>query len=174
MLTRENFLNCGSIIKTHGAHGHLKVAFSEHFTPEYHKGDWLFLACHEKPVPFFIEAVEYPADEMPVIKLADIDSPEAALPFVKKAVLFPIEALDSPEEHTLAFLTLHDYALYDQHHAFRGTIEAIEPQADQFLLTIRSPNGQTLLMPCHPTMVIALDHKEKQMVMECPEGIDEL
>ena len=98
MLKASEFVPCGEVIKTHGSKGAIKTSFSAHFLPAYKKGDWLFIEFNKKPVPFFIEAIEYPGDDLPVFKLEDIDTPEAAQELLNRNILFPKREFPEEEE----------------------------------------------------------------------------
>lgn len=174
MFERSNFVTCGEVVKTHGKDGQIKVNFVEQFAKEYQKGDWLFVEISKKPVPFFIEGIDYTGDNLPVIKLEDITSPEAALGLVKKALLFPLESLGSWAEDPLNFLTLKGYELFDQTHHFKGVIKEIALQTDQFLFTIEQPNGATSLFPCHSSWVKDLDRESGYLIVDLPEGLETL
>ncbi len=174
MFARENFVTCGRIIKTHGIFGQIKVTFSEHFEPEYKKGDWLFLEITEKPVPFFIEGIEYQGDDLPAIQLRDVQTPEEALQIVNRPVLLPIQNLSNWQETPLTLLTLENYHVWDNNHHYKGYIKAVEEQGDQFLFTVKDPNDEDFLLPCHPSLITEISHAKKQIIMTFPEGLEEL
>lgn len=174
MFARNEFVTCGRIVKTHGTAGQAKIAFSEHFEPEYKKGDWLFLVISEKPVPFFIEGIEYQGDDMPSIQLRDINTPEEALKLVKQPVLVPIEELNDWQESPLRLLALENYQVWDTSGHYKGHILGVEEQGEQFLFTVKESGDKELLVPCHPSLISRIDHDGKHIIMAFPEGLEEL
>ena len=172
MFKADDFVPCGHIIKTHGYKGAVKAAFSEHFIPEFEKGDWLFINFNEKPVPFFIQEVTYPGDELPVFKLEDINTPEVAQKLLERKITIPKNGLSG--EEPIAILGLKGYDVYDQDKQYQGTIKEVSEQTGQFLLTLENADRRSYLIPCHPDLILELNDREKWVAMELPEGIDSL
>lgn len=174
MFSRNNYVACGTVVKTHGTSGHIKVDFSDHFNHNYHERDWLFIAIEQKPVPFFIERFIDTDDGLSEFQLEDISTPEEALSLVKHSVLYPIDQLGDWQKNPLVFSTLNGYEVYDQNGNYQGVIQGVEEQADQFLLTIEKADETTFMAPCQEDLVYTVDHQQRYLKILIPEGLDTL
>ena len=175
ILPPQDFAPCGFVVKHHGKQGALKCVFYLFFQPDFEAGDWLFLSINRKPVPFFIEAIDYPGDLQPVIKLTGIKSPEQARKYRNHQLLYPRESLQEADTEKQPLIGLEGMTVFDQQSHSRGTIIDAEALDDQLILTIQPTDGsEAFQAPCHPELVMAIDWLENWIRMTLAPGIESI
>ena len=175
ILPLQAFAPCGHVLKPHGARGAVKCTFSNFFTVNFTAGEWLFLAVHQKPVPFLISAITYPDDDLPVINFYEVTTPEAARYYKNAPVLYPVAKLDQQPDGEPDLIGLEGFRVYKADGQLQGYIKAVNEQADQLLLTIQSAaDPEPFEAPCHPDLIAAFSREEQWLKLHLPDGLDEL
>lgn len=175
MLKPDDFIGCGQVAKAHGIKGDLKIGFVSNFIPDYQQGDWLFLEFQKKPVPFFIEYIEYPGDGLPVVKLSDIGTREKAQELVNRQVLFPKNSIPEGRREALLVYQLDQFMLYNGENQYKGIIRDIIEETYQFLLEVEMPNRkEPFLVPFHPSLIASINREANYVIMSIPEGLEDL
>jgi len=159
----------GKILKSHGYQGQLKIYLLEELQ-ELKQGEWLMIAFQKKPVPFFMESIEYLADDLAIVKLKAVENKEAAQSFVQHDLYLPDSKISEERQEALIIYRLKGFELFDQNEQQVGKIEEIQESAGQYLLSVRY-KGEDVLIPFHNDLVHYFDQEGKVISVEIAEGL---
>ena len=125
-------------------------------------------------VPFFVEEQRYKSDSVVLLKLEDVDSDEAARPFVNKDVYYPLSEVD-PEDLAadMTWDSFIGYEVVDAHAGRLGVVEAVDESTLNVLFRIER-DGAELLIPAVEEFISWVDQAEKRLEVSLPEGLLEL
>lgn len=112
--------------------------------------------------------------ERALVKFVGIDSPEAVEAIRNWTVEIPEEAARALEEdeyflHDLVGLTLFDTNGHD-----RGIVTDVLEGGGGVLLNVRRPDGREFELPFAAQLCTEIDLEAKRIVVELPEGLDDL
>ncbi|NUM32386.1 MAG: 16S rRNA processing protein RimM [Bacteroidetes bacterium] len=161
----RNLIPICTISKIHGFKGYVK-ADCDFSNIDIKIGKHVFIAINNKPVPFFIEDIKGNNDEL-LIKFDDINSPEEAEELVGLNIL-------SDSENKLNglgnFRKIEGYKLIDQNMQFAGVVLSLINRPGQDLLEIEFEKN-IYFLPCVSQIILKINHKEKTIFTEIPEGL---
>jgi 16S rRNA processing protein RimM len=163
-IARKDFTAIGTIDKTHGTKGELRITLSS----DRKLKEWAFLEIQGKPVPFYIQSVQPTFDDGAILKLRDIHLVEQAAPFVGRTLLLPIGKRKKNELLTEDDFTGFD--LVDIHLGFIGKVEAIETFPNQLLIRT-SYKGAEVYIPAVDAFIIEIDEQKQTIQLELPDGL---
>jgi 16S rRNA processing protein RimM len=172
MLTPAEFCEIGEILKSHGHQGEMKISFKADIADKFKRNRFLFLEIRKKPVPFFIEKYTVAADDVAIVKLEDINDPEAVNELQNYSVLVPCKEIP---KNILTLLLESDLIGYN---AFRenellGEIVDIYESSKQRLLVIER-NGKEILIPYHEEFVKEVDREKHTVILKVPDDLLDL
>lgn len=162
-INRKDFIDIGSVVKTHGTKGEIRVSF----TRQVQLKQWAFLEFQGKPVPFYIESTNGEKEE-PVLKLEGIDSPAAAQRLVGRVALFPAKQVKRSKAAEVADVI--GFKLIDKTQGFIGFLEAIEELPQQTLL-VTTYQGKELMIPAVEAFILDIDPEKEEVLLELPAGL---
>lgn len=161
----ENLFPIGAISKIHGFKGFVKAEiYVSDF--EIKTGMTLFLEINKKPVPFFVEECKGSGDGY-FIKFDDINNPEDAEKLLSLTIL--AESENDFEEYE-NYHNIEGYKIIDQNKQFAGEVLDLISRPGQDLLEIEF-EGKTYFLPCVSQIILKINHKQKTIFTEIPEGI---
>lgn len=169
-----DLINIGKTLKPYGIKGELKVAMEDEFLDLLPELSVIFIKLNGTAVPYFPEQVN---SDAALIKLEEVDSPEAAQKLSSKELLARREDIpfdpDSIVTDSLAFSHLKQFTIIDKEHGTVGIIiDVLEfPQQEMALLEI---DGQDVLIPLNDSYITRVDEAKKQVFMDLPEGLIDL
>lgn len=159
----ENLIPIGRISKIHGYKGFVKTILNQ---KEIKKGEPLFIEINKKPVPFFVDEISTSAEEF-LIKFDDINNSEEAEELIGLNVLIKSEqAIDNDESYFL----LENYSVMDKNTGYAGKVISHIPKAGQDLIQIEF-NENIYYLPCVQQIINKINHKDKTIFTDIPEGI---
>ncbi len=174
--TLENGIHAGKIIKQHGYLGNVRVAFSFYIDQQkLKKGAFLYIEWNEKPVPYLIETIQWQDESNCIVKLADIDTEEAALKLTKREVWLPQDYIEETEEEADGeFEWLIGFKIIDQEKTHLGTVTDYIEADPQIIIEAQTPEGKEFLVPYHPDLVKKINKRSKTILVDLPEGLLDL
>lgn len=159
----------GRISAKHGYKGEVSVALDDSsLSKNIKKGNFLFVEFDGKGVPFLIENC---SDGSSVVKLADIDSEEAAKELIGASIL--LEKSKVKESVILGFDHLVGFEVYDEDADFNATITQIEIYPQGPMLEVSS-NEKKMLIPLVEDWITEIDEDKKRIGMRLPAGLTEI
>lgn len=172
----DDFYYLGMITKTFGYEGAL-IAFLEVDDPlQYENLESVFILIEGKRIPFFIKDLTFRANpEEVVIRFEEIDSLEEARNYCEREMYLPLNRLPSLEEEDDAFY-FHDLYGYKAYHAsgdYLGIIEQVLEYPGNPVFEIKKEDRE-LLIPVTDEFIHHLDHAQKAIYFDPPEGLLDL
>ena len=122
-------------------------------------------------LPWFIESAKIKSDDEIYLKLADVNTREAAIKLTQKEIWIPEEdfkkfsAKSSP-------INLLGYHVVEEGKVLGKILEVIE-QPHQLLCRI-DIEGKEVLIPLNEDTIRKIDKKKEQVIVELPEGLLEI
>lgn len=175
MITRDDLMQIGQIVKPHGLQGEVAFTFTSDIFDETEPPcficelDGIF-------VPFFIESYRFKNDETALVKFEGVNSADEAKELIK-ANLY-IEKTSVPEDVEQSEVEGVDYYLgfrvFDEKGDLIGTIEGVDDSSDNVLFLVMSPDDEELYIPATDEYIIEINDEEKTMSMDLPEGLLDL
>lgn len=171
----KDYIKIGHTKKTFGVDGGLKAQIEPQFLEALIQADVVFLLVHQRPTPFFIEKIEETNDL--ILFFEDVESKEAAQPYCATDILLRQEDFEdvnfNDPANTGSYDQLVDYELEVVGKGGLGRIEEIAELPEQ-LMAILDYQGIEVLIPLNEEFIKNIDHQNKKIRMELPEGFLEL
>ena len=168
----DDMVCIGSVYRTHGLKGELKLTLERDHLPDSFQPEVLFIKVEPTPVPFFLSAFKFLEGKNALVKLEGIDSREEAAKFLKKDIFVPLEQVNFAEE-TQDFTKLVGYTLQDESMGDLGTITDILDMPMQQVAQIEY-KGHEVMIPLMNETVLDIDNKKQILHVKIPEGLLDL
>ena len=166
MIREEDVYKIGKIGQPHGVSGEVTLRFTDDVFDRV-DADYLVLMVDGILVPFFMEEYRFRSDEVALVKFEDIDSVERASELTGCEVFFPRELADD-DEGELTWSQIVGYDIVDaDSHKLIGRIASVDETTINVLLEL----DDGTLIPAAEEFIIDIDHKERKMFMQLPEGL---
>ena len=172
ILSPDRLARVGQLRKSHGVDGALRAVIEEPFRDTVWDTEFLFLEIDGDHVPFAIEYVKGD-EENPVFKFEWVNTPEEAAGYAGCELY--IEKDQLPENYLepsddLEYGFLEGFILIDERIGLIGPILDIEAYPQQEMAIVNHREKEWLI-PLHEDLVISIDHDNRQLVMQLPEGL---
>lgn len=158
--------------KSKGVRGELKLHVNGSYRTDLKSARALFFNLDGSKVPFLIEQVYI---DPCIIKLDEIDSPEAAYDLSNKEIFLEVKELQNPNtspsdsgQHALV-----EFTLIDQNDSRIGTISSVKEYPNQLLAEVNI-NDIQVLIPIHEDLILELNEASKFIKMEIADGLLDL
>ncbi len=162
MITDADIAAVGKTTRTHGVHGELACTFDTEF--DLDQCTYFVFEMDAIFVPFFIESYRYKNDTTTLVKIDDIDDEQAARTLCGKTI-YVKKALVADNDH-LAIDYFVGFDIVDKHAGLIGTISAVDDSTANALFAV----GERLI-PINETFIDDIDHDQKTLYMNLPEGL---
>lgn len=164
MITKDELFVAGKVTRTHGVTGEWVCIGTTDVLDEC---PYVVLCMDGLFVPFFIESRRYHSQTAWLIKVEGIENEEKARNLVGKEVFLPKKWQE--EAAQVSYHYFIDFTVYNYGERV-GRIESINDQTDNVLFSI--VNDERLYMvPAVEDFMVQIDHANKQLFMELPEGL---
>jgi 16S rRNA processing protein RimM len=162
----------GRITKVNGYEGTVTVKIEKFFSENIPQMESVFLAIESRLVPFFISFSEYSGADILKLRFKGYDSIDKVREFIGcKVYLTTSIPVDNQIEDIQSLI---GYKVFIHHNKLLGSISEIIPNSGQWLLNVISPMNKEILIPLHDNFIVSIDNKKKKIVMNIPEGLDEI
>ena len=128
-----------------------------------------FLKERGQFVPYFLEELQ--DNQGLLVKLEEVDAPEAARKLSNQAIY--LKAEDLPETGRIADEQLLQFQVIDAALGLIGPLLAIEEYPEQ-LMGIVAYEDREILIPLSDPLIVRVDHDKQELIMDLPEGLLEL
>ena len=163
----------GRLGKTHGVKGEI----SFHFTDDVFDrvdADYVFIETEGLQVPFFFEEYRFRNEDTAIVKFEGIDDATRAAQFTGCDVYFPRELSDTGDNE-LTWTEIVGFTIADSGSGQTvGEITAVDLSTINTLFEVRTPEGQSLLIPANDDLIDEIDRQERRITMRIPEGLMEI
>lgn len=170
MIHPDSVFHIGRIGKIHGVKG--EVSF--HFTDDVFDrvdAEYLFLQVEGLLVPFFMEEYRFRSDTTALVKFCDIDDASQAARLTGCEVFFP-RSLAEEDDGELTWAEIVGYTITD-HDSDKtiGQVIAVDTTTINTLFEVKTPTGETVLIPAADDLVTHLDRENRNINMTIPDGL---
>ncbi len=172
-MKQDELFLLGKIVRTFGSKGEVVFQMDTETLDRIKKLESVFVKINENLIPFFIERLERKPKSQALVKLMDIDSTDEASALAGCDFYFPLSLLPKQKGAQLYSIEIEGYTVMDAHHGETGTVRTVLELPQQLLLAIDF-NGKEILVPIVDEIVKEIDHKNKVIHIEAPEGLIEL
>ena len=135
--------------------------------------DYLVLDMDGILVPFFIEEYRFKNDSVALVKFDGIDTAEQARRFTNVEVYFPLHLAAEATDEGLSWAYFVGFEVSDVHHGELGRVVAVDESTVNTLFVIEH-DGRELLVPAHEEFIRELDHEQRRMLLQMPDGLLQL
>jgi 16S rRNA processing protein RimM len=172
MITKDEIFPIGQINKPHGVNGEMSFSFTtDVFDTE--EVPYLIFDIQGIFVPFFITEYRFKSNETALIKLEGVISDEKARSFAGLTVYLPKKYLEQVEDTEIELDYFVGFTLIDQQAGELGVILEVDQTTENALFVIEK-NDDELLIPVGDDYIVEIDHDNKKMIVNLPEGLLEL
>jgi 16S rRNA processing protein RimM len=172
MITKDEIFPIGQINKPHGVNGEMSFSFTtDVFDTE--EVPYLIFDIQGIFVPFFIAEYRFKSNETALIKLEGVISDEKARSFAGLTVYLPKKYLEQVEDTEIELDYFVGFTLIDQQAGELGVILEVDQTTENALFVIEK-NDDELLIPVGDDYIVEIDHDNKKMIVNLPEGLLEL
>ena len=172
ILNPQDIHRIGKSLKAHGKEGYLRLDIDDSFLEDLLKARALFVDLEGSSVPFLIQDIKELNHLL--VKLDEVNSPEEAAPLQLKTISLHEEDLSKvPKVKAAEVDALVGFQLHDHNKTFRGNIIEIQEFPHQVIATVEKET-QSFLLPIHENMIIDVDEESKVLIVEWPEGIEDI
>jgi 16S rRNA processing protein RimM len=178
-MTYSTGILLGRIVKTSGFNGAVTVKLEKHFSEEIQGMESVFIETEGRPVPFFVSSLEDPGGGIIKLTFRHYDSDVSMRRFIGCRVLSPaFSPAFSPALRPGLGDTDHPdlpgFTVSTAGGTLLGTVTGSIDNKGQIILELRSPGGREILVPLHHDLVVEIDPAHKTLILDLPEGIDEI
>jgi 16S rRNA processing protein RimM len=162
----------GIVIKLHGKGDEFLVSIENKNFEDFIENEPVYLEIEGKPVPFFLEDWFFKGTNSLIIKFDEKYS-ESITNQILKSKLFVRKSEKDETNNDDDFSQLFGYEVHDKVHGNIGVVEGVEEISYNPLLIVK--NGKIeILIPINKAIIKKVNHKNKVIQIEAPEGLIEL
>ena len=171
MIRKEDVYRIGQLTKPHGIKGEVAFSFTDDIFDRTDECDYLVCLMDGIMVPFFMEEYHFKSDTVALVKFEGVDTAEQARRFTNIEVYYPTRYAEESDELSWSYFV--GFRIEDEHLGLLGEVEEIDETTINTLFVIRRPDGEELLIPAQEAFITDMDHKQRIIRMNLPEGMVE-
>ena len=171
MIRKEDVYRIGQLTKPHGIKGEVAFSFTDDIFDRTDECDYLVCLMDGIMVPFFMEEYRFKSDTVALVKFEGVDTAEQARRFTNIEVYYPTRYAEESDELSWSYFV--GFRIEDEHLGLLGEVEEIDETTINILFVIRRPDGEELLIPAQEAFITDMDHKQRIIRMNLPEGMVE-
>lgn len=166
MLKKEDFVHFGKFLKPHGTKGEIGLQ-GDNFTLGE---DCDFVACDIDGilVPFFFEYCRTKNNDAMILKIERMESAEEVRYLTNRDVYIPREWVE--ESDNLSWSYFGGFKAVDRKLGTIGVITDVDDSTINTLFVIDN-EGEEILVPAREEFIADIDHKERVITFDLPEGL---
>jgi len=165
-------ISLGRIARINGNEGSVSVKLEKEFIENIPELESVFLEIEGKPVPFFISHIEYRGGTIARIQFDRYREFDRLSEFNGCRLFLTSAPEDWHQSENDSGLT--GFTIFSSEKKLIGTVEGTIDNPGQLLLSVRSAAGKGILVPFHENLIVRIDRKKKQLIMDIPDGLYEL
>jgi 16S rRNA processing protein RimM len=166
MLKKEDFVYYGKFLKPHGTKGEIGLQ-SDGFTLG---DDCDYVACDIDGilVPFFFETIRSKSSDISIVKVERMESAEDVRFLTNRDTYIPRQWVEESEELTWSYFK--GFKAIDTELGELGEIVDVDDSTMNTLFVVEGENDETLI-PAQEEFIVNIDHENKEIIFELPEGL---
>ena len=172
-MTVRGGVKAGKISKPYGLQGDVHIILIPAVAQELKSGNPLFIDLDGQRVPFFMETVDLVSDDQAIVKVEFINSVEEARKVAGHEVYLDIQDRSNIVDHTRESIEMIAYRVRDANLGEIGEVSDHIPNKMNPVWVINY-SGREIMIPATEAFIQKVDHKNKVLYLDLPEGILEL
>lgn len=170
MIKKDDVFKIGRLGKPHGVNGEVTFLFDDDVF-DRSDADYLFVEIDGLLVPFFIEEYSFRSDNSALMTFEGVDTVEKAGELTGCGVWFPRSLAVDSGDGSASKAEIIGYTVIDATTGKAvGTITAVDDSTAN-LLFIVDREGEEVLIPASPELIVSIDKKSKEITVDVPEGL---
>lgn len=172
MIAEEDLFEIGRFVRPHGVKGEITLFSDFDIDGIFENGD-PFVVCTIDGinVPFFIESARAKSHRSTLVKIADIDTENAAKSLCGKAAYIFRHSLPESFEEIVSWKKVERYIVSDPLHGEIGTVRKIDDSTMNTLIQVMQEDKE-ILIPA--AFIKDIDHEKAAITVTLPEGFLDL
>lgn len=172
MITKNEIFPVGQINKPHGIGGEMSFSFStDVFDSE--EAPFFIVEIQGIFVPFYLEDYRFKTDSTGILKFDGIDNENEARDFSGLTIYLPKTYLDKTEDTEISLEYFIGFQVEENGQNI-GIIEGIDESTENVLFIVEDKNGKEILLPAIDEFITEIDHDNKTLHLDLPEGLLDL
>ncbi len=171
MILQEEVFHIGRLGKPHGIKGEITFMFTDDVFDRV-DAEYLIIEVDGILVPFFIDEYRFKSNETALMAFDGITTVEQAKELTNCEVYFP-RSLSDHSEDEMTWEEFVGYQITDLHEGSIGKIVDVDDATENVLFSV-DYKGNTILLPAAEELIVDIDHKERIITTELPEGLLDL
>ena len=171
MILQEEVFHIGRLGKPHGIKGEITFMFTDDVF-DHVDAEYLIIEVDGILVPFFIDEYRFKSNETALMVFDGITTVEQARELTNCEVYFP-RSLSDHSEDEMTWEEFVGYQITDLHEGSIGKIVDVDDATENVLFSV-DYKGNTILLPAADELIVDIDHKERIITTELPEGLLDL
>lgn len=166
MLKKEDFVYFGKFLKPHGTKGEIGLEGDSIVLGD----DCDFVACEIDGilVPFFFETRRTKNSDTLIVKIERMESAEEVRYLTNREAYIPRQWTE--ESEVLSWSYFRGFKATDEKNGYLGEIIDIDDSTINTLFVIDN-NGEEILIPAQEQMIAGIDHDNREIHFDLPEGL---
>lgn len=173
-MNRQDCLQIGTIVKTHGIHGEVILEIKNPELIENIK-ESVLLELEGLLVPFFIDCFHPVSNQRIRVKFDWTNSDKQAKKLCSSPVYIPagMHQINKTSVHETPEL-VEDFIVIDVRAGELGKVTQVIDNNNNLLMEITGNRNNPLLIPLHPDLIHEINSAEKTITIETPDGLLEI
>ena len=172
-MDKSSCYRVGRIIKSFGYKGNLILLFER---PDAHvctAFPSFFVDIEGELVPFFVEDYQVRDDSTALVRFDDIISQDQARKLVNNDLYLPLDPETDHDQTRSLHARIEGYRVFDLDRGYVGTVREFVRLKEQDLLRVDG-SGREILIPAVEAFIERMDHRNKEIHLDLPEGLLDL
>lgn len=169
-MTTADLHKLGYFTKLHGYKGELTAHLETAEQRDYEDLKHLFVDVKGQLIPYEVVLLEFKTNTSVKVKLAGVDTEEAAKMLVKSSIYIDPKDLSETDSDKLALRKIVGFNVIDAEKGPIGEVAFIEELESNPLLVIDS-NGKQILLPLNGDFIDEIDNKKREVFISAPAGL---
>ena len=172
-MTVQGGVKAGKISKPYGLQGDVHMILFPAVAEKLKPGIPLFIDLDGQRVPFFVELVDFVSSDQAIVKVEFINSLEEARKVIGCEVYLEEQDAGSLDPGTGANERMIAYHVIDLNLGEIGEVSGHLP-SEMNPVWVITHKGKEILVPATEDYIQKIDHQNKILYLDLPEGITEL
>ncbi len=166
MLRKEDYTYFGKFLKPHGTKGEIGLSGENIVLGD--DCDYVAADIDGILVPFFFEYIRRKNNDTLIVKIERMESAEEVRYLTNREVFIPREWIEESEQFTWSYF--RGFTVEDRRQGLLGEITDVDDTTINTLFVVRH-NNEELLIPAQEEFISDIDHKNRHIVFDLPEGL---
>ncbi len=166
-------LEVGKIVNTHGLRGEVKIVTWTDYPEVFENLEYVYAKKKKEELKLFIKQIKYQKNNI-IVKFSEINSIDEAETFKNCVLTAEREMLGELPEGTYYIADLIGCEVFDEEDKHLGKVSDVFNTGASDIYAVSAPERKDLLIPVTDETVISVDIENKKIIVNLPEGLEEL